>query len=292
MLLDLVIPYYGRADYLIHAVESVLAQDSDQLRLTVVDDAYPGSEAADYLRGVDDSRLRFLRNERNLGLNRNFQRSLDLVEAPYCVFMGGDDLLLPGYVASVTTAIASDDWEIYQPGVRVIDDAGAEVLPLADQVKRWLWPRRRPCTLSGRRAARRLCIGDWLYFPSLCWRTDAIRPVGFTPDLRVALDLDLILTVLSQGGRLRVSDDAVFAYRRHEASESFPGARQGSRFEEEAQVYREAAQRFSAAGWRSASLAARARPTSRGHALLSAVQLARRGELPAARDVVRTATGS
>lgn len=289
MLLDVLVPYYGRADYLRAAVDSVLAQDSEDFRLTVVDDADPRGEAGDYLRAVHDTRLRYLRNDHNLGLNRNFQRCLDLVEAPYCVFMGCDDLMLAGYVETVLRAIGSGGWEILQPGVRVVDELGVEVLPLADRTKRWLRPR--PGTYAGQAAAARLCVGDWLYFPSVCWRTDVVKPIGFAPGLRVALDLTLILQVLMQGGRLRVEPDVVFAYRRHLSSESSPAAEHGDRFREEAVVHEQARQQFAALGWRRARAAARARPTSRLHAVLGATRLARAGDLAAARDVMSVAAG-
>ena len=57
MPLDIFVPYWGDPGYMKETVRSVLAQDNDDWLLTVVDDAYPGPEIAEYMAGIHDPRV-------------------------------------------------------------------------------------------------------------------------------------------------------------------------------------------------------------------------------------------
>ncbi|MGH3631017.1 MAG: glycosyltransferase family 2 protein, partial [Sciscionella sp.] len=135
-IVDVLMPYYGDVGLMQDAVRSVLAQDDPRWRLTVVDDGeQPG--VPEWFAALDDERVRYLRNPRNLGVTGNFQHCLDLVEHDLVVLMGCDDLLLPNYVRTVCTIREScRQATIIQPGVQVIDQAGRPVRTLVDEVKR------------------------------------------------------------------------------------------------------------------------------------------------------------
>ena len=93
------------------------------------------------------------------------------------MFLGCDDLLLPDFVATVRAAHERfPDAAIIQPGVRVIDDEGRPTDTLADRVKRAIRPRAaEPTVFGGEPLVTSLLHGDWLYWPSLVFRTDAVR---------------------------------------------------------------------------------------------------------------------
>ena len=100
MTVDILVPFYGDAALLREAVDSVLAQDDPDWRLTVVDDRSP-DDAEPWFATLGDDRVRYLRNPANLGLTANFNRCIDFVEHDLAVLMGCDDRLLPGYVRTV-----------------------------------------------------------------------------------------------------------------------------------------------------------------------------------------------
>ena len=79
-LVDVMLPHYGRLDLVQETVRSVLAQDDPGWRLTVVDDSgeLPDAGLGAWCAGLGDNRVRYLRNARNLGINRNFQRCVEL----------------------------------------------------------------------------------------------------------------------------------------------------------------------------------------------------------------------
>lgn len=276
---ELVVPFYGSPAYLQLAVRSVLAQDVPDWRLTVVEDGpQRGFATHEWLASLQDPRIRYFGSTDRLGIARNFQRSLDLATGEYVVLLGCDDLLLPPYVRTVRKlAEMFPGAAILQPGVEVIDGTGRAVTPLGDRVKSWLRPRgKRIVEMSGEQALTRLLHGNWLYFPSLCWRRDAIAVHGFRTDLPTALDLDLIARVVMSGGTIAYDPRVVFRYRRHAASASSRTAAARSRFAEEALVHAEIARRAHEIGWHRARRAAVLRTTSRlHHALVAGSMLAR-----------------
>lgn len=268
MPFEIVMPFYGDVSLFRVAVESIRAQTDPGWTLTVVDDNYPGTAHREYLDELGDSRIRYLRNEKNLGVAGNFQRAADLAQGDRVVIMGCDDVLLPDYVRRVRALIAEHpDATLVQPGVRVIDEHGVPTMPLADRVKRIYRPSRARTVLRGEDLAVSLLRGDWTYFPSLCWSTEHLRRHRFSPQYAVVLDLELKLEVAFDGGTLVVDDEPVFLYRRHSASVSSAKAVDGTRFHEEADFFAIAEGRASDRGWSRAARAARRHTSSRLNAL-------------------------
>jgi glycosyltransferase involved in cell wall biosynthesis len=291
MTIDIMLPFWGDPLLLRQTVESVLGQTDPEWRLTVIDDAYPDPSVAEYFAQLDDPRVRYVRNDVNVGIIENFRASVRLATADHLVVLGSDDLLLPGYVAALRDAVRRHpDAAVFQPGVQVIDENGAPSLPLVDRVKqRMLRPDTRTgdAVLSDERLATSLTQGNWLYWPSLLFRTEAIRAHEFRDDLPIVLDLAILLDIAFAGGSLIVIDDEVFAYRRHTESASQKAILDGSRFTDDRRFFLETARRADARGWRSTARAARARLFARLHALTTVPTVLRRGDAAGRRALWR-----
>lgn len=269
---DVMLPRYGRLDLVQDTVRSVLAQDDPHWRLTVVDDSgeLPDDGLGAWCAALDEPRVRYRRNERNLGLNRNFQECVSLVEHELAVIIGADDLMLPGYVGTVRRAHAAfPDAAIIQPAVDVVDEHGAPARTLVDLVKRLVYAPRvaGPTVLGGEDLAVSLLRGNWLYFPAICWRSGPLRRTGFREGLSVVLDLALVLDLVLDGESLLVEPTPAFRYRRHRASVSSAHAADGRRFTEERAFFRQTADRMAARGWPRAARTARHHLSSRINAL-------------------------
>ena len=267
-VIDILLPYWGDVDYFKLAVSSVRSQDVADWRLIIVDDGYPSDEPQRWVEGLADSRIEYHRNETNLGANANYRRALEMATAPLTVMMGADDVMLPTFVTTVLDAAGRHpEATVIQPGVEVIDGAGAVYLPLADRVKGWYAPRLgsnlNERVLSGQTMARSLLRADWAYFPSLVWRTEVMQRLGFRTGLHVVQDLALLLDIAADGGSMLVLREVVFQYRRHGGSDSSVKAVNGARFDEERAFFATAAERFGHLGWDRAVRAARWHLTSR-----------------------------
>ncbi len=267
--LDIFIPYWGDPALLYATVESVRTQTDDNWVVTVVDDDYPDDSVAAHFAAETDPRIRYVRNDHNLGITGNYDKCRELATGPLMMFLGCDDVLLPDYVATVRSAHERfPDAAIIQPGVRTIDDDGRPTESLADRVKRALRPRiDEPTVFGGEQLATSLLHGDWLYWPSLVFRTDAVRKPAFRENLPIVQDLALIIDLVAGGAQLVLEPTVVFLYRRHTQSASATSLLNGRRLRDERRYYGVAARQMDELGWTRARRAARLRWTSRLHGL-------------------------
>src|SRR3954452_17736366 len=146
------VPYFSNLEYLDVALRSIVAQTDPEWRAIVVDDAAPAPGAAAVVAALDDERIRYVRNDHNLGISANFNRCLELGsgDAEIVVVFHADDVLEPGYITAIRRAHRTfPTATCVAPRVVVIDDHGLPTKTLADSVKRLLWPRRLPTTLTG-----------------------------------------------------------------------------------------------------------------------------------------------
>lgn len=267
-MLDITLPYYGDVELMQLAVRSIINQTDPRWRLTVVDDGTaPG--VPEWFAALDHPQVRYQRNERNLGVAGNFQRCVDIAEYDHVVIMGCDDVMLPNYVSTVLELLEQHpDAAIVHPGVQVIGSDGRPMRGLVDWAKQRLYRPQVSGTvvLEGEALAVSLLRANWMYFPSLCWRTNDIKAVGFNTTQTIIMDLGTALGVLGPGGRLVLSDRTCFQYRRHAVSVSSAWAVDGRRFAEERDFFVHTARHMDSIGWRRAARAARWHLSSRLHA--------------------------
>ncbi|MEW1913525.1 glycosyltransferase family A protein [Kitasatospora sp. NPDC085895] len=266
---EILMPYYGDAPLMQDAVRSVLAQSGTDWRLTVVDDGRE-SGVPEWFEALSDPRVRYHRNERNLGVTGNFNRCVSLAEYEYLVLMGCDDLMHPNYLETVRSAVEREPKAaMIQPGVEVIGTDGRPYGTLVDRAKRKIYAPKGPGRglFGGEDLAVSLLRGNWLYFPSICWRTEAVKRFGFRTDLAVIQDLALVVDLLVAGESLATSPEVCFSYRRHAGSESSVKAYTGSRFDEAKRFFKETACRLDAHGWHRAAKVSRLHLSSRLHAV-------------------------
>jgi hypothetical protein len=224
----------------------------------------------------------------------NYRQCLDLVEFEYMVMMGTDDIMLPNYLATMRQVVARHPGvSMIQPGVQVIDHAGRPTHTLSDEVKRRLYaPKVNSGRLmGGQELATSLLRGDWLYFPSICWRSDAIKAIGFRPDLEIIQDLALVIDLVQRGEQLAVEPTICFQYRRHATSTSSASALAGYRFTEARAYFLDAADQMAAHGWPQAARAARRYLSSRLHAMTMLPAAVRARHRTGVRNLARHAFG-
>jgi glycosyltransferase involved in cell wall biosynthesis len=268
--IDIMMPYYGDVGMMQAAVRSILVQSDPDWHLTVVDDG-AAAGVPEWFAALGDARVDYQRNPVNLGVTGNFRKCVELAKRDRMVMMGSDDLMLPDYVATVRQLEKlSPGAGIIQPGVEIIDETGA-VVPggLVDRTKRRVYAPKGPGPhrMRGQELAVSLLRGNWLYFPSICWRTDAVAAVNFREDLEVIQDLDMIIKLVERGEELIAGDHVCFQYRRHTASESAKQAIDGSRFAEARAFFLETADHLASVGWTEAAAVSRRHRSARLHAL-------------------------
>lgn len=289
MPVDVLFPYYGDVSLMKEAVQSVLSQSYRDFRLIVVDDGYPDSSIPGWFASLEDDRVTYERNEVNLGANGNYMKCLGKSTNDLLTVMGADDVMLPNHLTwLVERAEQFPEATIFQPGCFVIDQNGAPSNTMVERAKDHYRPEGTgPRLLSGEDAAVSLLRGDWLYFPSLGWRRETIQRIGFRAEYGVVQDLCLVLDILMQGGSLLLDDRATFCYRRHIGSDSSWRALEGTRFDEERDLFQTMAREMKELGWNRAARVARLRVSSRAHAATLLPRAAAKGKWNGVRNLSR-----
>jgi glycosyltransferase involved in cell wall biosynthesis len=90
------------------ALESVLAQRGVELDVIVIDNASE-DDTPDIVKSVAarDARVRYMRNEHDIGIVRNWNRAIDAAtaRAPFVSIFHDDDIMLEGFLAESTRAL-------------------------------------------------------------------------------------------------------------------------------------------------------------------------------------------
>ena len=284
-------PFYRGLRHLESALGSLQAQTIGEWEAVVVDDAGPES-AASTIAQLDDPRIRYLRNESNLGLAGNWNKALSLATTDLVTIVHCDDLLEPHYAATMI-ALMDRHPEAVAGHCRVllIDDAGQPTRTLADTVKGWLTPRfRGDLVTEGDLGLRSLVRANWIFCPTVCYRRALLPANPFDQRWRFVLDLDLMRRFLFGGQSIVGTDTVAYRYRRHADNQTRVLGRDFSRHDEELAFAAEVAEQARGHGWSSTARTARRAPVVRANLLTEAAIALVKRDIVRFRGALRRAT--
>jgi glycosyltransferase involved in cell wall biosynthesis len=209
-LVTVAISTYNRAaGYLREAYASALAQTYEPLEIVVVDNASTDA-TAELIAAAGDPRVRYVRNEKNIGANGNFNACLQHARGTWFLLLHDDDRIDPDFVT--TTMEALEGWQgdappgLIRTGNRVMDADGVVV------------SERRNLARGG--SAGDLAL-DWfgrrtsMYFCNTLYRTDALREAGgFRSKRELYIDVAAVFRIAARYPVLDVPDVKA-SFRRH-----------------------------------------------------------------------------
>lgn len=109
-LVSVAIPAYCGEKYIAETIDSVLRQSLSDFELIVVDDHSPDATAA-IVAGYADPRIRFYRNDTNLGPQGNWNRCLQESRGKYFKLLPQDDVLSPDCLERQVAVLEADETE-------------------------------------------------------------------------------------------------------------------------------------------------------------------------------------
>jgi len=118
-------PTYNRADrFLRPALENALAQTWHELEI-IVSDNCSTDNTKEIVSSYSDPRLRYVRQERNIGANANFNYCLNHARGDYFLLYHDDDVIDPDMVSICMEATGGrNDYGLIRTGTRLIDGDG------------------------------------------------------------------------------------------------------------------------------------------------------------------------
>jgi glycosyltransferase involved in cell wall biosynthesis len=146
-LVSIGLPIYNGARFMREAVDSILAQTFTDFELIVSDNASTdGTQAIGEAYAAADARVRYYRNDRNMGASYNYNRVTELARGKYIRHAAHDDVLAPENVERCVAVMEADDAVgLCYPQMSRIDEDGAVIDTYAnslhlrdpDPVVRW-----------------------------------------------------------------------------------------------------------------------------------------------------------
>ena len=127
------IPTFNRRGYLTEAVESVLAQSFGDFELVISDNAST-DDTAEAVLSFGDPRIRYFRNDRNIGMPANWLNAVANAVGRYCVFLGDDDRWAPTLLERLVPPLDDNpDVDVAFSDQWVIDADGRVLAARSDQ---------------------------------------------------------------------------------------------------------------------------------------------------------------
>jgi len=106
ILFSILITAYNRQNFIADAIESVIRSPSDQIEIIIVDDGSKDNTPS-IISGYagKDSRIRFYRNEKNLGDYQNRNKAASYAKGEYLMYVDSDDMLKEDTLSNLSDVI-------------------------------------------------------------------------------------------------------------------------------------------------------------------------------------------
>ena len=129
-IVSVIMPVYKAGEFVEEAIRSVLAQTVTDLELLVIDDCSP-DDSYEIVQALarEDSRIRPLRNERNMGVARTRNRGLELSRGKYVAFLDSDDAWYPNKLEAQIALLEQTGAGVCYCAYRIVGTDGNPVKP-------------------------------------------------------------------------------------------------------------------------------------------------------------------
>jgi glycosyltransferase involved in cell wall biosynthesis len=269
-LLHVMIPAYGESPYIRQTLESAVKYLPLGVPITVIEDPTGYGDLEKIVK--EFPRVGYEINKYRLGIAENFNKCLNKSTGVFTQICGSDDVFIGDPTISLSRFNLTDTKiSVVGMNVKTINEDGIEKVKLPDIVKKLISPNvNESIIFKNSKIFANLMIGDWLYFPAIMWRTNTVLNYKFSGEFHTAMDLDILLRIISDELQIGFVNEYVIGYRRHDKSASSLYAKSIYRVEEEYLCHRNAISIAKRNKWILGLIFAQIAPTVRAHALLEA----------------------
>lgn len=244
-LFGIVVPFFSNEEYLLELLHSVENQTSTEWVCVVVDDSGRENEAESTVLSLANPKITFIKNETNLGLAKCWNTGLEHMIRNFGPTVVGvvhaDDVLEPQFVeVSLKAHFDKPSAVAVHTAVTVVDEFNKRRFSFPDFVKFHVAPYKhsRSISTTGDTGLASILRGNFVFCPTVSFKTNLISLPLFDTNWTMAVDLDLISRFLLQGQTIIGVPDFVYRYRRHRNNLTSRLTDTTVRFIEEIRFYR------------------------------------------------------
>ncbi len=207
---SVVIPTFNRSAFLKHAITSVLGQTYSDFEIIISDNASTDDTAA-IIATFPDRRIKYFRNDRNVGMGPNWNIGVQRAKGLYVVLLEDDNWWHPEYLARAAGTLDQHLDVAFVHTAVYLTDAHGNVIRI---FRRWTGDR----ICSKRAELIDLIQGNKIFLSSVTVRRSVIESIGMFDDaIPYAPDWDLWLRIYTYYDGAYVAEPLLF-YRQHEAN--------------------------------------------------------------------------
>jgi hypothetical protein len=173
-IVSFVVPCYKLAHFLAECVNSILAQTYGDFEVLIMDDCSPDN-TAEVASSFSDTRVRYIRNEENLGHLRNYNKGIGLSQGKYIWLISADDYLRSTNILMRYVEVMEKHPQVgytFCPGFGVQN--GRETTLMGEY-------RKNDCIVDGRRFLRDLIHGNFVLAASAMARRECYERISLFP---------------------------------------------------------------------------------------------------------------
>ncbi|MFI8378747.1 glycosyltransferase family 2 protein [Leeuwenhoekiella sp. NPDC079379] len=127
-LITIILPVYNGEKYLKQSIESCLNQSHSYFELIIIDD-FSADNSREIIREFkgSDSRIRFYKNKKNIGLPETLNKGHELAKGNYITWTSDDNTYHKNALEILLKNIAIENSEFVYSHCNVIDESGSEI---------------------------------------------------------------------------------------------------------------------------------------------------------------------
>lgn len=205
------IPTYRRPNDLRNAISSVLAQTVTDFELIICDNA-SGDETESVVGEFNDSRIRYYKNEENIGGPKNMQKCVENSLGEWFILLSDDDALFPEYLSFLEEGVASCPQATVFSTAYLYGNESKGILGKTTHYSAGIWQEfevnsKKAVILNGEEVGISLLFEATIMHPVTALRRSTVQETGgYFSDFMYGSDLITFARVAAQG-------KVVFDYR-------------------------------------------------------------------------------
>ncbi len=199
-LVSVIMPFYNQQQYLVAAVESVLAQDYGNVELVIVDDASSICDARELLAHISAGSLTILRNPSNVGSAASRNRAVLASSGDLLLPLDSDDLIERNYLSQTVPLFADPNVAGVYTDIHMFGDQELVCSPELTLVK----------MMAGSDCPNTFLLRRALY--------DELG--GYKESMRFGEDREFWIRALNTSWRFKHVAKPLYRYRKHDGGKS------------------------------------------------------------------------